>query len=112
MNEPVIEIERYKRGNTTLIDALMQMVDQFFYDHDGVLSHTHMCAEEKAIVVLLQAEFAEEAEGGYRLLWGKLKQRQEAERTQKTWAQAVEKCITDSEVKARLLSMDDPKGQS
>ena len=71
------EIERLRNGNTMLLEALMDMVNQFFYTHDGeFLSHSFMSAEEGAIAVLIHAGMAEEVEGkGYRLLWDKLEAR-------------------------------------
>jgi hypothetical protein len=72
-------VGRLKRGNTELIDALMAMVGQFFYSDNnsmgGVLTHSHMSAEENAIEVLLAAGFAEKVDGGYRLLWDKMQER-------------------------------------
>lgn len=68
-----------KRGNTILIDSLMGMVDQFFRDDgNGNLSHRFMAAEEYAIKTLLEAGFAEEIDGDYRLLWGKIEEREKS----------------------------------
>lgn len=73
MNENADRIERLRRGNTDLLEALMDMVNQFFYaGQDGLLRHTFMAAEEEAIDVLIDAGFAEEENGGYKLLWHKL----------------------------------------
>lgn len=74
------ENRKLKRGNTRLIEALMDMVNQFFFEEDGVLSHSHMSAEEGSIEVLMAAGFAEEVDrGSYRLRWDKLKERQDNE---------------------------------
>lgn len=68
-----------KRGNTILIDSLMGMVDQFFRDDgSGNLSHRFMAAEEYAIKTLLEAGFAEEIDGDYRLLWDKIEEREKS----------------------------------
>lgn len=74
------EIDRLRAGNTKLIEALMDMVNQFFRrpkTADPVggewLCHRFTSAEEGAISILIEAEMAEEVEGkGYRLLWDKL----------------------------------------
>jgi hypothetical protein len=69
-------------GNTVLLTALMDMVNQFFYTHDDeFLTHSFMSAEEHAIEVLIAAGMAEEVEvegKGYRLLWDKLEARTRA----------------------------------
>lgn len=79
------QVKRLRAGNTALLEALMYMVNQFFYsknrsgqdDEDGdILLHSFMSAEEGAISVLIQAGMAEEVSGkGYRLLWDKLEER-------------------------------------
>lgn len=71
------DVTALRRGNTQLLESLMWMVDQFFYSKidSDVLNHSFMSAEEGAIQTLLDAGFAEEAEGGYRLLWEKLEER-------------------------------------
>jgi len=69
-----------RRGNTKLLESLMSMVDQFFYEgKEGVLYHAFMSAEEHAIEVLIDAKMAEECEGGYRLLWDALEERKAAD---------------------------------
>lgn len=72
------QIIALKRGNTVLIESLMGMVNQFFYEtQDGeYLYHRFMSAEEGAIDTLIDSGFAEVVEGkGYKLLWDKLEQR-------------------------------------
>ncbi len=75
------EAAKYRRGNTLLIEALMDMVNQFFcWRPDDTLSHSFMSAEENAIETLINAGFAEELDGcTYRLLWDKLEQRKQDE---------------------------------
>lgn len=85
------QVNRLRAGNTALLEALMDMVNQFFYsknrsgqdDEDGdILSHSFMSAEEAAISVLIQAGMAEEVRGkGYRLLWDKLEARKPKQQT-------------------------------
>ena len=77
--EATKKIEALTRGNTDLIDALMSMVNQFFYtppDGQGVVKHSFMSAEEEAISVLIEAGFAEGDERkGFVLLWDKMEER-------------------------------------
>ena len=75
------EAAKYRRGNTLLIESLMDMVIQFFHTRpDDTLSHSFMSAEENAIETLIEAGFAEELEGcTYKLLWDKLEQRKQDE---------------------------------
>lgn len=69
---------KLRRGNTILLEALMDMVNQFFYEKDlgdwggTVLTHTFMSAEEHAIAALVEAGMASEVSSGYVLLWDKL----------------------------------------
>jgi len=108
------QVKRLRAGNTALLEALMDMVNQFFYsknrsgqyDEDGdILSHSFMSAEEGAIEVLIQAGMAEEVPGkGYRLLWDKLEARRPK---QQTWEEAVRECITDPAEIERLLALSD-----
>ena len=111
------QVASLKRGNTALIEALMDMVNQFFYhkgengepDEDGpILCHSFMSAEEGAISVLMHAGFAEEAtDKGYRLLWDKLQQRRkDVGLAQQTWEEAVRECVTDHAEVERLLALD------
>lgn len=68
----------FRDGNTALIEALMNMANQFFHESaDGkYLHHSFMSAEEGAIEALEDAGFAEEVEPEvYRLLWDKLEER-------------------------------------
>lgn len=74
--EEMHQIAALRRGNAKLIEALMDMVNQFFYTKDnGLLQHSFMSAEEGAIATLVNAGFAEETDHGYRLLWDKLVER-------------------------------------
>ena len=75
------EAAKYRRGNTRLIEALMDMVSEGFYARtDGTPRHRSMSAEETAIQTLINAGFAEELEGcTYRLLWDKLEERKQEE---------------------------------
>lgn len=101
VNIPLDEqVKRLRAGNTALLEALMDMVNQFFYsknnsgqyDEDGdILSHSFMSAEEGAISVLIQAGMAEEVGGGYRLLWDKLEERKPKQQTPE---EAVRECVT------------------
>lgn len=87
-----------KRGNTVLIDSLMGMVDQFFRDDgDGNLSHRCMSAEEYAIKTLLEAGFAEEVNGDYRLLWAKIEEREKAIRDHTRACAKEDRAITERE---------------
>lgn len=75
------DLTALRRGNTSLLSALMSMVNQFFYERDEgdpvgtVLTHSYMSAEEEAIEVLLDAGMAEEVARGYVLSWDKLAER-------------------------------------
>lgn len=82
-------VVKLTRGNTLLLGALMDMVNQFFYakdtggnySEDGpVLSHAHTSAEESAISVLLEAGMAIPHPFGYVLLWDALAARKREER--------------------------------
>lgn len=100
------EVERYRNGNTALIEALMDMVHQYFRNSpDGIVNHSFISAEEGAIEVLVQAGMAEEVPGkGYRLLWDKLEARKPKPQT---WEEAVKECVTDPSEQARLLALAD-----
>lgn len=83
------EFDALRRGNTKLLNSLMDMVNQFFYhrgedgkaDEDGpYLYHSFMSAEEYAIATLIKAGFAVETNKGYILLWDKINERVEEER--------------------------------
>lgn len=72
-----IEVCKYRQNNVKLLEALMEMVAQFFHTHEDVtLSHNNMTAEECAIKVLLELGLAQKAdatsENRYHLLWDKL----------------------------------------
>lgn len=70
-----------KRGNTKLIEALMDMVNQHFTEgHSGGLTHSFMSCDEGAIEVLIEAGLAEEVVmGNYVLFWDKLEERKRDE---------------------------------
>lgn len=70
-------IERLFNGNTDLIDALMDMVNQHCSCEGGVET-MGLSANENALSVLEQAGFAKLIKGRvYRLNWKKLTERQE-----------------------------------
>lgn len=72
-------LERTQRGNTKLIEALMDMVNQSFMGED-TLAHSHMSCEEGAIEVLIEAGFATEVDRNrYTLNWDKLEERKRDE---------------------------------
>jgi len=75
------QIKALKTGNTKLLDALMAMVEQFFYQENdsNVLRHSFMSAEEYAIETLIEAGFAKETKGGYILDHEKLEKRMDDE---------------------------------
>ncbi len=77
-NEKDEQINLLKNGNTQLIDALMSMVEQFFYFNEETkrFSHSFMSAEEYAIETLIKAGFAKEDDKGYILEYEKLEKRQ------------------------------------
>lgn len=85
LEDAEVMVDRLRAGNTKLLEALMDMVNQFFIGHgadgksdtDGeILTHSFMSAEEQAIAVLIEAGMAEEiSRSSYRLLWGKLEAR-------------------------------------
>jgi hypothetical protein len=76
------QIKALKKGNTMLISALMDMVNQFFQTNEdtGTLTHSFMFSEEHAISVLIEAGFATEDEGCFYLDYKKLDYRQEEEK--------------------------------
>lgn len=99
------QVESYRNGNTELLEALMDMVGQFFIgnDMDGPLRHSFMSAEEIAMAVLIAAGMAEEiGPNCCRLLWDKLEARKPK---QQTWAEAVRECIADPAEVERLLGL-------
>lgn len=75
------QVTQLRAGNTLLLEALMNMVKQFFWGAE-VLTHSHMSSEEMAIDVLLRAGMAEKIPGGYRLLWDKLEARKAVEQAE------------------------------
>ena len=111
-----IRANALKNGNTALLSALMDFVNQFFlsYNKDGTLDedgeflqHGHTSAEEYAVEVLTAAGMMEFVPGrGYKLLYDKLAER---EPKQQTWEEAVNECISDPVEKERLLKLADDK---
>lgn len=101
-----VQVERYKAGNTALLEALMDMVLQHLREGpDGIFNHSFLSSDEAAIEVLVQAGMVEVVPGsGYRLLWDALEARKPK---QQTWAEAVNECVTDPAERARLLAFDD-----
>lgn len=83
MNESptTTRIQALYNGNTALLEALMEMVNQFFMEtDDGKLRHSFMSAEETAIGVLLDAGMASGSErDGFVLHWDKLEDRKRAD---------------------------------
>jgi hypothetical protein len=72
-------ILQLRAGNTLLLEALMLMVQQYFFGEE-FLSHSNMVCEEQAIKALILAGVAEkDPERGYRLLWDKLEARKAVE---------------------------------
>ena len=71
------QIKALKAGNTKLLEALMGMVNQFFYHENDsdVLSHSFMSAEEYAIDTLIESGFAQDTDDGYVLDYEKLDKR-------------------------------------
>lgn len=73
-----IERDKYKRGNTVLISALMGMVAQYFRgDEETGYRHSYFSAEEEAIRILVDAGFATQVGNAnlYFLLWDKIQAR-------------------------------------
>ena len=85
-----------RRGNTRLIEALMDYVNQTFahdMNDEDLISHGFVAAEEQAIQTLVDAGFAEHVEGwsnSYRLNWGKLEARKKMHRN-KGWRTCVKR---------------------
>jgi len=72
------EAAKYRRGNTRLIECLMDMVNQLSAQPDDMLSLRFRSVG--ALQTLINAGFAEELEGcTYRLLWDKLEERIQSE---------------------------------
>lgn len=84
------ERDKYRAGNTTLLEALMQLAE-------GVPG-----ADVNAQMVLGEAGMLNGADGS--LNWAALEARKPK---QITWAQAVSECVTDPEERARLLALDE-----
>ena len=85
-NEQLREkLKRLKRGNTALIEALMDMCSQHCFNHNygqvdeftnPLLSHDFVSSNEGALALLVEAGFAETDNNvDYRLLYDKLKAR-------------------------------------
>ena len=78
-NEETIKL--LKNGNTNLLEALMEMVNQYFIHNtvdDDIINHGCLSAEENSIEILQQAGMAERVvtpTPGYKLLWDKLEER-------------------------------------
>lgn len=85
-----LERDQYRNGNTTLLDALMQLAE-------GVPG-----ADANAQKVLGEAGMLHPADGT--LNWAALAAR---EPKQQTWAEAVNECVTDPAERTRLLAMGD-----
>lgn len=84
------ERNRYKAGNTELLELLMKL-------HAG--EHSALLPRVREILAgagLLTSD--------YRLNWPALEERKPK---QITWEQAVNECVTDPDARARLLAMGD-----
>ena len=87
------ERDKYRSGNTTLLELLMNL-------HSGTdITDTVEKSRE-----VLQAAGLMDADGA--LNWRALENRKPKP---KTWEQAVRECVTDPAEVERLLSFDDPK---
>ena len=84
------ERDRYRSGNTTLLDALMQLAE-------GVPG-----ADMNAQKVLGEAGMLNPADGS--MNWAALAARKPKPQT---WAEAVNECVTDPAERARLLALGD-----
>lgn len=78
---PCEQCRQLRRGNTALIDALMDMVNQHCFPiASGVVSHGHLSANEGALALLEEAGFAEEVRPAiYALKWSTLDERKKAD---------------------------------
>lgn len=85
------ERDQYRAGNTTLLDALMQLAE-------GVPG-----ADINAQKVLGEAGMLNGADGS--LNWAALEARKPKQMI--SWEQAVNECVTDPAERARLLALDD-----
>jgi len=75
------DIEALRRGNTALLEALMDMCDQYLSDLDGdVCHHGFMSAGEQALALLEKAGMASTSDGvTYELQYSALEKRKESE---------------------------------
>ena len=70
------QVYQLRRSNTILLEALMDMVNQFYREgQTGSMRHEFLTVEEAAVRVLIDAGFATEKNGGYELLWDRLTER-------------------------------------
>jgi len=77
--------EKYKRGNTELLDALMWMCAQYmapYLDNPDRCAHSFMSAGESAMYVLVRAGMAKEDGGDSFILdWAALEKRKAGEKS-------------------------------
>ena len=73
------EILAYKRGNTVLLETLMNMADQYLSHIEGeICRHGFMSAGENALMILEEAGMAKSLDDTgyeYELLWDNLNER-------------------------------------
>jgi hypothetical protein len=89
VDEKDIKIIMLRRGNTALIEALMDMVAQHCINNNDqehpIYSDGALSANESALALLAEAGFAKASDGQgvrYHLLWEKFEARQQAEEVQ------------------------------
>lgn len=99
--DAALVVDRYKNGNTALLEALMDMVHQHCGTVDDTLDHRFISANENAVELLEQAGMIVE---GNRLDWDALEARKPK---RQTWEQAVNECVSDPAERARLLAFGD-----
>lgn len=88
------EAIRYRHGNTALLGLLMKL-----HAGDDILDVVEQAKAVLTTAGLLNADNT--------LNWDALEARKPK---QKTWAEAVNECVTDPEARARLLAMDGAAG--
>lgn len=73
------ERDRYRNGNTALLEALMDMANQYMGRDDGTVDHMFMSAGENCCELLENAGVAEETPRGCRLNWQAIEDRKTKE---------------------------------
>jgi len=103
----MMERDRYKTGNTALLESLMDMVYQHCIvdEQNEMLFHDYLSANENAFNLLREAGMMRvSSDGKYFLDWSALEARKPKPQT---WAQAVREIVTDPVEIARLLALDE-----